>query len=121
MVGPDGPVPFLDLFQGRDELVAHKHIWYDGAPHQRQCDMTPYGRGGARPVPRWTRPGATPVETLGRNGHHHRRAFARRGHRSQNDRFSRSMYASKAGPPTLRGSSLIIRVVSWRASGLIHV
>ena len=24
-----------------------------------------------RPVPRWTRPGATPVETLGRQGHHH--------------------------------------------------
>jgi predicted dithiol-disulfide oxidoreductase (DUF899 family) len=21
VVGPDGPVPFLDLFQGRDELV----------------------------------------------------------------------------------------------------
>lgn len=25
----------------------------------------------SRPVPQWTRPGATPVETLGRNGHHH--------------------------------------------------
>ena len=24
-----------------------------------------------RPVPQWTRPGATPVETLGRQGHHH--------------------------------------------------
>ena len=38
VVGPDGPVPFLDLFQGRDELVVYKHIWYDGAPHQRQCE-----------------------------------------------------------------------------------
>ncbi|MFI1763620.1 DUF899 family protein [Streptomyces sp. NPDC020800] len=209
VVGPDGPVPFLDLFQGRDELVVYKHMWYDGAPHQGQCegctttawhlkdavylnargvsfavlttgrwdevasfvdfmgytqpwysvrdvdapvgggmgqlvcflrdgdrvfltysttgrgnervngalgllDMTPYGRGEAwednpegrrvigdvhegypsvgrqacwywrsdadgnatwgptsRPVPQWTRPGATPVETLGRHGHHH--------------------------------------------------
>lgn len=209
VVGPDGPVPFLDLFQGRDELVVYKHMWYDGAPHQGQCegcttaawhlkdavylnargvsfailttgrweevaayvefmgytqpwysvrdveapvgdgmgsitcflrdsdrafltysttgrgnepvngslgllDMTPYGRregwednpegrpeapqvgspvgghgspicwywrsdaGGvatwgptSRPVPQWTRPGATPVETLGRHGHHH--------------------------------------------------
>ncbi|MEU1621058.1 DUF899 family protein [Streptomyces sp. NPDC005722] len=196
--GADGPVPFLDLFQGRDELVVYKHMWYDGAPHQGQCegctttawhlkdavylnargvsfavlttgrwdevasyvafmgytqpwysvrdvqgsvgdgmgqitsflrdgdrvfltysttgrgnervngslgllDMTPYGRreawednpagrpeGGAacwswrsdadgnatwgpasRPVPQWTRPGAGPVETLGRRGHHH--------------------------------------------------
>jgi predicted dithiol-disulfide oxidoreductase (DUF899 family) len=197
VVGPDGPVPFLDLFQGRDELVVYKHMWWDGAPHQGQCegctttawhlqevdaylhargvsyavlttgradevasyvafmgytqpwysvrgvdgpaggamgyltsylrdgdrvfltyattgrgnervnaslgllDMTPHGRGEAwedrpedrpegdracwywrsdadgnatwgptsRPVPQWTRPGATPVETLGREGH----------------------------------------------------
>jgi predicted dithiol-disulfide oxidoreductase (DUF899 family) len=25
----------------------------------------------SRPVPQWTRPGATPVETLGRHGHDH--------------------------------------------------
>ena len=37
VVGPDGPVPFLDLFQGRDELVVYKHMWHDGAPHQGQC------------------------------------------------------------------------------------
>jgi predicted dithiol-disulfide oxidoreductase (DUF899 family) len=38
VVGTDGPVPFLDLFQGRDELVAYTHMWYDGAPHQGQCE-----------------------------------------------------------------------------------
>jgi predicted dithiol-disulfide oxidoreductase (DUF899 family) len=38
VVGPDGPVPFLDLFQGRDELMVYKHMWYDGAPHQGQCE-----------------------------------------------------------------------------------
>src|SRR4051794_3083994 len=38
VAGPDGPVPFLDLFQGRDELVVYKHMWYDGAPHQGQCE-----------------------------------------------------------------------------------
>src|SRR5438132_2063421 len=26
VTGVDGPVPFLDLFQGRDELVVYKHI-----------------------------------------------------------------------------------------------
>jgi predicted dithiol-disulfide oxidoreductase (DUF899 family) len=26
------------LFQGRDELVVYKHMWYDGAPHQGQCE-----------------------------------------------------------------------------------
>src|SRR5687768_8045939 len=38
VVGPDGLVPFLDLFQGRDELLVYKHMWHDGAPHQGQCE-----------------------------------------------------------------------------------
>ncbi|HEX7304463.1 DUF899 family protein [Lentzea sp.] len=38
VVGAAGPVPFLDLFQGRDELVVYKHMWWDGAPHQGQCE-----------------------------------------------------------------------------------
>src|SRR3954470_17903062 len=47
MVGMDGagggggagrPVRFVDLFQGRDELVVYQHMWYDGAPHQGQCE-----------------------------------------------------------------------------------
>lgn len=197
VVGADGPVPFIALFEGRDELIVYKHMWHDGAPIQGQCegctvsawhlkdavylnargvsfailtegpwdevppylafmgytqpwysvrgldwpiggpmghftsylrdddrvfltyditgrgteaasgsfallDMTPYGRGEAwqdnpdgwpegqrpcwywrtdasgaptwdtsRPVPQWTRPGATPVTELGRHEHHH--------------------------------------------------
>ena len=38
ITGPDGPVPFLELFQGRDELLIYKHMWWDGAPHQGQCE-----------------------------------------------------------------------------------
>ena len=38
VVGPAGPVPFLDLFQGREELVVYQHMWHDGAPHQGQCE-----------------------------------------------------------------------------------
>ena len=38
VTGADGPVPFLDLFQGRDELVVYHSMWYDGAPHQGQCE-----------------------------------------------------------------------------------
>ncbi|NUU18861.1 DUF899 domain-containing protein [Cellulomonas humilata] len=38
VVGPAGPVPFRDLFQGRDELMVYKHMWHDGAPHQGQCE-----------------------------------------------------------------------------------
>lgn len=38
VVGPDGPVPFRDLFDGRDELLVYQHMWHDGAPHQGQCE-----------------------------------------------------------------------------------
>jgi predicted dithiol-disulfide oxidoreductase (DUF899 family) len=38
VIGPGGPVPFLALFQGRDELLVYKHMWYDGAPPQGQCE-----------------------------------------------------------------------------------
>jgi predicted dithiol-disulfide oxidoreductase (DUF899 family) len=38
VTGADGPVPFLDLFEGRDELVVYQHMWHDHAPHQGQCE-----------------------------------------------------------------------------------
>ncbi|MGO1354725.1 MAG: DUF899 family protein [Brachybacterium tyrofermentans] len=38
VVGQDGPVPFRDLFEGRDRLVVYQHMWHDGAPHQGQCE-----------------------------------------------------------------------------------
>src|SRR3954462_8527818 len=38
VVGADGTVPFLDLFQGRGELVVYHSMWYDGAPAQGQCE-----------------------------------------------------------------------------------
>jgi predicted dithiol-disulfide oxidoreductase (DUF899 family) len=38
VTGLDGPVPFLALFQGRNELVVYKHMWFDGAPYQGQCE-----------------------------------------------------------------------------------
>jgi predicted dithiol-disulfide oxidoreductase (DUF899 family) len=46
VVGPDGSVPFLDLFQGRDELVVYKHMWYDGAPPQGQCEGCSFSAWG---------------------------------------------------------------------------
>lgn len=38
VTGAKGPVPFLDVFEGRRELVVYKSMWYDGAPHQGQCE-----------------------------------------------------------------------------------
>ena len=50
VVGAGGPVPFLDLFQGRDELVVYKHMWYDGAPAQGSARAAP-PRPGTRRTP----------------------------------------------------------------------
>ena len=36
-VGINGPVAFIDLFQGRDLLLVHKHMWHDGIPIDGQC------------------------------------------------------------------------------------
>jgi predicted dithiol-disulfide oxidoreductase (DUF899 family) len=38
VVGRAGPVPFLNLFEGRDELLVYHSMWYDGAPPQGQCE-----------------------------------------------------------------------------------
>jgi predicted dithiol-disulfide oxidoreductase (DUF899 family) len=38
VVGAKGPVPFAELFAGRDELLTYQHMWHDGAPHQGQCE-----------------------------------------------------------------------------------
>jgi predicted dithiol-disulfide oxidoreductase (DUF899 family) len=38
VIGADGTVPFLEVFEGRDELVVYHSMWYDGAPSQGQCE-----------------------------------------------------------------------------------
>ena len=38
VVGPDGEVPFGDVFEGRDELVVYNHMFYDGEPWEWQCE-----------------------------------------------------------------------------------
>ncbi|MEK8228123.1 DUF899 family protein [Oerskovia sp. M15] len=45
IVGPDGPVRFLDLFQGRDELVVYQHMWHDGARTRGSARDAPGARG----------------------------------------------------------------------------
>jgi Bacterial protein of unknown function (DUF899) len=41
-----------------------------GTGARTQTGTPPWGPT-SRPVPQWTRPGATPVQTLGRDGRHH--------------------------------------------------
>jgi predicted dithiol-disulfide oxidoreductase (DUF899 family) len=38
LVGPDGPIPFGDAFEGRDELVVYSHMFYAGQPWEWQCE-----------------------------------------------------------------------------------
>ncbi|HZA86560.1 MAG TPA: DUF899 family protein, partial [Acidimicrobiales bacterium] len=38
VIGADGPVPFGDVFEGRDELVVYSHMFYDGEPWEWQCE-----------------------------------------------------------------------------------
>jgi predicted dithiol-disulfide oxidoreductase (DUF899 family) len=38
VVGPNGPIPFGDVFEGRDELVVYTHMFYAGEPWERQCE-----------------------------------------------------------------------------------
>jgi len=38
VVGAAGPVPILDVFEGRRLLVAYFHMWHDGNPWPGQCE-----------------------------------------------------------------------------------
>ena len=38
VVGPDGEVPFGDVFDGRDELIVYSHMFYAGEPSEWQCE-----------------------------------------------------------------------------------
>src|SRR5439155_350075 len=38
VVGPDGPVPLHDVFEGRRMLIVYHFMWNKGAPHHRQCE-----------------------------------------------------------------------------------
>ena len=38
LVGDNGPRTLLDVFEGRDQLVAYKHMWHPGRPIEGQCE-----------------------------------------------------------------------------------
>jgi predicted dithiol-disulfide oxidoreductase (DUF899 family) len=38
VIGPDGPIPFGDVFEGRDELIVYSHMFHDGKPWESQCE-----------------------------------------------------------------------------------
>jgi predicted dithiol-disulfide oxidoreductase (DUF899 family) len=48
LTGPDGPVTLLDVFEGRRQLIAYFHMWYDGRPAIEQCEGCTFYNGQVR-------------------------------------------------------------------------
>ena len=48
LVGADGPVSLLDVFEGRRQLVAYFYMWYDGRPAAEQCEGCTFYNGQVR-------------------------------------------------------------------------
>jgi predicted dithiol-disulfide oxidoreductase (DUF899 family) len=38
LIGAAGPTSLLDIFAGRDQLVAYRHMWHAGKPIEDQCE-----------------------------------------------------------------------------------
>lgn len=38
VIGPDGPLTILDVFEGRKQLIAYFHAWWPGRPAADQCE-----------------------------------------------------------------------------------
>jgi predicted dithiol-disulfide oxidoreductase (DUF899 family) len=38
LIGADGPVPLIDIFDGRSQLIAYFHMWHTGKPAAEQCE-----------------------------------------------------------------------------------
>ncbi|MGH3169340.1 MAG: DUF899 family protein [Trebonia sp.] len=38
LTGADGPVPLIDIFDGRSQLIAYFHMWHPGRPAAEQCE-----------------------------------------------------------------------------------
>src|SRR4029453_8040491 len=37
LIGANGPVPLIDIFGGRSQLIAYFHMWHTGKPAAEQC------------------------------------------------------------------------------------
>lgn len=48
LVGADGPVPLIDVFEGRTQLFASYHMWHDGHPAAEQCEGCTFFTGQVR-------------------------------------------------------------------------
>src|SRR6202046_5456553 len=48
LVGKNGPVPLLEVFEGRRQLYVYYHMWHDGKPAPEQCEGCTFFNGQIR-------------------------------------------------------------------------
>jgi predicted dithiol-disulfide oxidoreductase (DUF899 family) len=48
LIGPHGPVTLLQAFEGRRQLIAYFHMWFDGQPAKDQCEGCTFFNGQVR-------------------------------------------------------------------------
>jgi predicted dithiol-disulfide oxidoreductase (DUF899 family) len=48
LIGPDGPIPLLQVFEGRRLLIAYFHMWFIGLPAAEQCEGCTFFNGQVR-------------------------------------------------------------------------
>ena len=48
LIGEHGPVPLLEVFEGRRQLIVYFHMWHTGQPAQAQCEGCTFFNGHVR-------------------------------------------------------------------------
>ena len=48
VTGENGPVPLIDVFEDRRQLIAYFHMWHDGKPAAEQCEGCTFFTGQVR-------------------------------------------------------------------------
>jgi len=48
LIGPNGPVTPLEVFEGRKQLIVYFHMWYTGQPAEAQCPGCTFFNGQVR-------------------------------------------------------------------------
>lgn len=48
VTGANGPVPLIEVFEGRTQLIAYYHMWHAGKPAHDQCEGCTFFNGQVR-------------------------------------------------------------------------
>jgi predicted dithiol-disulfide oxidoreductase (DUF899 family) len=55
LIGADGPVSLIDIFDGRSQLIAYFQMWHTGRPAAEQCEGCTFSRPTSTSCPICTR------------------------------------------------------------------